>query len=96
MMTPAIQPLLQADQSGTVPVFLLDPQTRHLFSSNFDRKPFLFQHSLHTMDIFSMAALLKLAKKCIQDLDQHVRIGVLLKVFAVQVDGLHALGKARR
>lgn len=40
---------------------------RSLFSSHFDHEPFEFHHSLHTMDIFKMPALLKLAERCMQN-----------------------------
>src|ERR1700722_8399293 len=43
-----------------------DSETRALFASHFDQQPFEFHHSLHTMDIFKMPALLKLAERCME------------------------------
>lgn len=48
------------------PIFPLDSQTRNLFAGNFDHHPFLFHHSLHSLDIFKMPALLKLADRCMR------------------------------
>lgn len=66
-MTLAARPLPQADPTGRLPVFPHDPQNRKLFSACFDHQPFSFSHSLHTMEIFSMPALLRLAEKCMHN-----------------------------
>jgi hypothetical protein len=47
-------------------LFPHDSETRALFASHFDQQPFEFHHSLHTMDIFKMPALLKLAERCME------------------------------
>jgi hypothetical protein len=45
-------------------LFRHDAATNALFSSHFDHEPFEFRHSLHTMDIFKMPALMGLAERC--------------------------------
>lgn len=53
--------------NGSLPsVFPHDPSTASLFQSHFDHTPFLFHHSLHTLDIFKMPALLSLAQRCMK------------------------------
>lgn len=47
-------------------VFPTDAASRALFQTHFDHKPFEFEHSLHTMEIFTMPALLRLAERCMQ------------------------------
>jgi hypothetical protein len=47
-------------------VFPHDAENNKLFAENFDHHPFLFRHALHTMEIFQMPALLKLAERCMQ------------------------------
>jgi hypothetical protein len=47
-------------------VFPCDAETGKLFSANFDHRPFQFRHTLDSMDIFQMPALLKLAERCMR------------------------------
>ena len=47
-------------------LFPHDAETGKLFASQFDQHPFPFRHSLDTMEIFQMPALLKLAERCMQ------------------------------
>jgi hypothetical protein len=54
--------VLRAVAAATV--FPHDNETSKLFAGNFDERPFEFRHALHTMDIFQMPALLKLAERC--------------------------------
>jgi hypothetical protein len=60
-MATAIQPM-----TGGATVFPHDAENGKLFAENFDHHPFEFRHSLHTMEIFQMPALLKLAERCMQ------------------------------
>jgi hypothetical protein len=47
-------------------VFPSDAETGNLFAANFDHRPFQFRHTLDSMDIFQMPALLKLAERCMR------------------------------
>jgi hypothetical protein len=52
--------------SAAPAVFPSDIETGRLFAANFDHRPFEFRHALHTMEIFQMPALLRLAERCMQ------------------------------
>jgi len=59
-MATAFHPVAKAE------IFPRDAKTCKLFAASFDSLPFQFRHSLHTMEIFEMRALLKLADRCMK------------------------------
>jgi hypothetical protein len=58
-------------------VFPGDAETGNLFAANFDHRPFQFRHTLDSMNIFQMPALLKLAERCMRkrQLKSHYETG---------------------
>lgn len=54
---------MNAAAATNLPYFRCDAQLKETFQSAFDRKPFLFQHSVHQSELFSWPALLQLATR---------------------------------